>query len=273
LFQHASPITHHRIDLESATLHYVRTGTGSENLLLFHGFGQDHQSFDWLTPELTSRFTIYIFDLFFHGQSEWRDEAPLEKSFWAQLLNSFLQRHEIDRFSVAGFSLGARLALASFECCPARTDRLILLAPDGITLNFWYRIATGSSIMRGIFRSMIHKPGRFRAIAFALRELKLLDKRLLRFAESQMNTEARRERVYGSWVIFRRLRFDPHRLAQLISSQPVKVIFVLAESDQVIREQHIRRLTSLLPSATVHRLPGSHHQLMQRALSTPSLFD
>ncbi|HEY5824200.1 MAG TPA: hypothetical protein VIT44_07545, partial [Cyclobacteriaceae bacterium] len=64
---------------KNATLHYIKSGSGPKSLLLFHGFGQDHRSFDDLTIVLAGEYTLYSFDLFFHGESSWRnDEEPME---------------------------------------------------------------------------------------------------------------------------------------------------------------------------------------------------
>ena len=67
----------------------------------------------------------------------------MSKSFWKKLLGLFLEKENIEDFHVMGFSLGARLALTSFEMFPSKVKKLYLLAPDGIQDSIWFRIATG----------------------------------------------------------------------------------------------------------------------------------
>lgn len=258
---------HHQVfHFRECTVHYRTQGTGHHALLLFHGFGQDHRAFQSLASNIPEDYTLYFFDLFFHGESTWGyGEQPLTPSFWHELFAAFLEQHAIGRFSLAGFSIGARFALASFTCCPDRVDNLLLLAPDGIGNRFWYWLATYPWLTRKFFKSMILHPGRFRSVAFALREVGLLNKRLLRFAESQMNTAERRERVYYSWVVFRKLNWSARYLAARFREYQTRVIIGLGAQDVVIGPRQIRQLTHQLPSITVINIPGGHHQLIQHA--------
>jgi pimeloyl-ACP methyl ester carboxylesterase len=131
------------LNFHNSTLHFTILGNGPEHLLMFHGFGQDNNSFDSLSKLLSPLYTVYVFDLYFHGQSVWGDdEKALEKKRWKEIIQHFLLENKIENFCVAGYSLGGKFALATLEAFPEKTRAIILLAPDGIKTSFWYSIAT-----------------------------------------------------------------------------------------------------------------------------------
>src|SRR5690606_33757940 len=103
---------HHRRNL----LHYVKVGNGKHPLLVFHGFGQDHTMYVPLLKSLSSTYTLYIVDLFFHGKSEWNEgERPIEKKDWNAIVEVLLHEQRLDDFSLLGYSLGGKFALSILE--------------------------------------------------------------------------------------------------------------------------------------------------------------
>ncbi len=135
---------------KGAELNYGLYPGGPGILLAFHGFGQSQHYFSSLATSLEKNYTVYSFDLFYHGRSHWPDsEQPLSKEFWKEMITAFLQEQQIDRFSLVGFSLGGKFVLATLEALPERTDEILFIAPDGIRTSFWYSLATYPSWARG----------------------------------------------------------------------------------------------------------------------------
>lgn len=249
------------------SLAYHKTGTGKKALLLFHGFGQHHQAFDVLTASLGSHYTLFAFDLFFHGQSKWSEgEHPLEKSTWREIMMQFFQENNLERFSVLGFSMGGKFALATLELFPTRIENLILLAPDGIKTSFWYSLATYPLLLRKFFRSMILHPGRLHTLVSLLRTLRLVDKGVLRFAEHQMNTREKRERVYYSWVVFRHLHVDMKSIAILILEHSIALTLIVGKHDKIITEKNMRHLLRHLPQHACRVVDSGHNQIIEASI-------
>ncbi len=148
----------HTFTDQGSRLTYQRFGTGPRALLAFHGMGQRSTCFAPLDRVLRDEFTIYSFDLFYHGDSsclsgdEYTDGEVLTKARWQELIMTFLRQQGIDRFSVAGFSLGGRFALTTTELFAGRVDALWLFSPDGITISPWYWIAIHTQAGRWLFR-------------------------------------------------------------------------------------------------------------------------
>ena len=254
-----SGFVHHK----KSALHFTTIGTGPRNLLLFHGFGQDNNIYYSLAENLSSHFTIYVFDLYFHGKSDWGyGELALEKDHWKETILKFLEENGIQDFSVAGFSLGGKFALATVEAMPDRVHEIFLLAPDGIKTSFWYSMATYPLLLRKLFKSMIHHPEHFLSISKVLHKMGLVDKSLIKFAVYQMNSEEKRNRVYYSWVVFRHLRFDLSKLARIINHHKIFVTIVVGQYDRVIKATAMQRFVKKLDRCRFETPEAGHSGLI-----------
>lgn len=252
---------------KNSSLHYTIMGNGAKILLLFHGFGQDHKIFRTLTEPLTDIYTIYLFDLYFHGKSKWGyDELPLEKEHWYDTIQLFIDENAIEKFCLAGFSLGGKFVMATLESFPSKTEAVFLMAPDGIKTSFWYSLATYPVIFRKVFKSMIRHHGRFMAIVSGLKFLGLVDKGLIRFAEHQMNTEEKRSRVYYSWVVFRRLNFNMDHIATLVNKYKIPFTLITGKYDKVIRSENMEGLTKRLNNCRSIVVESGHNALIEASI-------
>jgi len=259
----------HFFEYQGTKLHFTKSGNGEKTLLAFHGFGQDNQAFKQLESKLQNHFTLFTFDIFFHGKSEWNKvEAPLEKLFWKNLLTEFLKHHKINRFNLLGFSMGGKFVLASLEAFPTKVDQVFLLAPDGIKTNIWYSLATYPLILRKFFKSMVMKPERFQSITATANKLGFIDKGVLRFAESQMNTEAKRQQVYLSWVVFRHLKFKTDAIAHHINSNNIRLTMVVGKHDKIITVKNMARLLKKVPNHILEILDTGHTSLISKWAET-----
>jgi pimeloyl-ACP methyl ester carboxylesterase len=251
------------IEYKGSTLFYRRSGEGANTLLLFHGFGQDHRAFAAWDESLSAAYTLYSFDIFFHGQSRWAlGDTPLEKEDWKSILEIFLKSNNIGRFSLCGFSMGGKFVLATLESFPEKVQDVFLLAPDGIKTSGWYSLATYPTAFRNLFRSMISRPKRFYAFARFVNRAGLIDKSILRFAESQMDTKEKRQRVYSSWVVFRRLTFDMTAVTGIINAHHIHVVMVVGKFDRIITTKNMNRLLRKLNSHELSILDTGHNGII-----------
>ncbi len=258
----------HQIQLKNAVLSYLKAGTGPKPILTFHGFGQDNTVFNPLVDELGDRFTFYSFDLFFHGQSKWLSgETPLSKTQWKEILEEFIKVNNLEKFALLGFSLGGKFALSALEAFPTRITSLILIAPDGIKTNFWYSLATYPIALRAIFKSLIHRPKRFDKIVKLAGFFRIIDKGVLRFVESQMNTSEKRSRVYYSWVVFRHLRFNVKSLASHVNQNQIELHLFMGKFDKIITTKNMDALLTKVPDHKLHILDAGHNNLISKSIS------
>lgn len=253
------------INYFNSKLSYTKTGTGKKIFLLFHGFGQDHRAFQSWGEVLKDEYTLYAFDLFFHGQSTWGSREAVEKKDWKEIIALFLSQENIAEFEVVGFSLGGKFALATLEAFPNQTKKIILLAPDGIKTSLWYSLATYPIAIRALFKSMILHPNRLYRITKILSRLRLVDKGLLRFAESQMDMEEKRKRVYFSWVYFRHLKFDLDLLAGLLNNKQIPLTLIVGKHDKVIQAKNMDEFVQKIKSKRFEIIDAGHNDLIAKS--------
>jgi pimeloyl-ACP methyl ester carboxylesterase len=222
-------------------LHYHLFGKGKKVMLAFHGYAQEGSYYDAIAKVLKQDYTIFAFDLFFHGKSELhRTDMPLTKERLAHIMNHFLEKNQIGRFDLMAFSMGGKFALAMIETFAPRVERVFLIAPDGIRTNFWYNVATYPGWLQGMFKRTVLRPAPFFRLVRTLDRYKIVDKGLLRFANFHMGTTNKRLKVYRSWVGFRELSFDIRKIVRVLNEQEITVTFFLGEFDQVIPHHRLK---------------------------------
>jgi pimeloyl-ACP methyl ester carboxylesterase len=252
-------------------LSFIKYGSGPVVWLAFHGIGQDGTCFAPFGERLAHTHTIFSVNLPFHGPADPASNVPdqwpanITKTDWQRLIANFLAQHHIERFSVAGFSMGGRFALITADAFADRMDELCLLAPDGITEDFWFRLATNTAPGRVVLRFFIDHVRWFQRIGQVLVALKLLSPSLLRFAEATMQTPAQRQQIYRAWTGFRSLRVDVPALAQRLTEQPVQTYLILAQFDAVLPRAYTLPLEQAMPQCQVRILPTGHASLVRRA--------
>ena len=170
----------------------------------------------------------------------------------------------ITRFTILGYSLGSKLALASIEKFPSYIERAILIAPDGIRTNFWYGLATYPHLLRKYFKSIIIKPASFFKIMTAMNRLRLIDKGVLKFAASQMNTVRKRRKVYYTWVIFRRMTFDLKKIASIINEHEIAVQMYMGTHDKIITPARTSAFLKALKNKELKLLNTGHNSILKK---------
>lgn len=252
------------------SLYYRKTGNGDTIVLWFHGFGQNHQAFDKIIEPHSQQFTHYTFDLFFHGNSVWVGDAAIEKQHWRELIQLFLNQTGVGQFSIVGFSIGCRFAVTLAEQFQDRIHNLIMLAPDGIQFRFWYSFATYPYLCRKLFRHIVTKPAFWNRLLSFLEATRLIDRKLLRFAQRQMDTQLKREQVYYSWVNFRYLKSNGTALALLADAHKIAITLIAGTRDKVVPARLVQKLKNQKPELYYHSLNANHNELI--AMSSVHIF-
>ncbi|MEJ7893661.1 MAG: 2-succinyl-6-hydroxy-2,4-cyclohexadiene-1-carboxylate synthase [Solirubrobacteraceae bacterium] len=97
------------------------------HLVLLHGFTQTGRSWAPLVAELGERYRCFAPDLPGHGDAAERRPASFDA------VAAYVAAVKAERFTLCGYSMGGRLALATALRIPARIERLVLIgASPGI---------------------------------------------------------------------------------------------------------------------------------------------
>jgi pimeloyl-ACP methyl ester carboxylesterase len=118
-------------DHPSGKIHCLQFGTGPELLIALHGFSDRARMFAVLEPALSARYTVVAIDWPFHGQTEWSPRT-FSKQDLLGIIQMVVAAHGATRFSLMGFSFGARLAQALLPDIYPQLNKLYLLSPDGV---------------------------------------------------------------------------------------------------------------------------------------------
>ncbi len=249
-------------------LAYRRFGSGSEVWIFFHGFGQCHQdmlSFDKLR---TSKQSYLFVDLIYHGQSSWNtSEKDLKKEEWKAILLSLLQKESIDTFHLVGYSMGGKFALLSYELLPERISSLSLLAPDGIKTGLWYSMSNYPSGIHPLFKQVVFRPKRFFTLVDGLKTAGLLQKSLVKFVKTQLETRSKRAQAYLVWKVLGGLHLQLGTIIHQLRQHPIPVTLVLGEFDRMVSPKNLERFSAKVPQLKLLQLPVGHGQLIEATVS------
>ena len=249
-------------------LHYHKLGCGPKTLLAFHGIAQDGLScfkpFEAILGEL---YTIYAFDLFFHGNSVNASQTVITKDIWKDIVFDFLSTNSIHQCDVAGFSMGGRFALATLEAFPDQIENVFLIAPDGVSEHPLYSFATRFAPARGIFKWSMRHPDLFFNVADLLKKTGLIHGSLHRFVMQVLNTPEKRATIYNAWVNFRELRFDIPHLNRLALQKNIRIYLIVGQFDKLLKPDKVQKLTTLLPESQYVILKSGHTKLVEQAAS------
>jgi len=252
-------------------LHYYKLGQGPVILLAFHGIGQDGVTcFKPFADNLGNRYTIYAFDLYFHGKSiegsaiNFFKNEIITKEIWIQVIQEFLRKQNISRFDIAGFSMGGRFALATLEAFSNQIDRAFLIAPDGISEHPLYTLASRFKPTRKLFGWFMQNPDSFFKVANVFQKAGFIHSSLYRFTQNVLNTPEKRQSIYNSWIAFRKLRFDISELYKKIQADHVNLYLFVGKYDKLLKVSAVKQLADLLPPDRFIILQSGHSQLVEK---------
>lgn len=234
-----------QLNHKNSRISYCRFGSGPRIAVCFHGYGEEAGGFAFLEKYAGNQYTFYAIDLPFHGQTLWKNgmdfthtdlqqiihEMLLENN--KQLLPDYLQNRNFT-FTLIGFSLGGRIALSLYQAWPETIEKLILLAPDGLKVNFWYWLATRTWPGKKLFAFTMKYPGWFFGFLQLMNKLGFVNASVFRFVNYYIGDKPARLRLYQRWISLRRLKPNPSRIKTCIRQNKTQVRLVYGKHDRII---------------------------------------
>lgn len=127
-------------------------------LLLIHGIGDNSSTWNEVIPHLAKNFTVIAPDLLGHGRSD-KPRADYSIAAYANGMRDLLTVLNIERATVIGHSLGGGVALQFAYQFPQMVERLVVVAPGGVTKDVNPALRFASVPVAGAALSLLQVPG------------------------------------------------------------------------------------------------------------------
>lgn len=252
------------IPYKNSSIHYTTYGYGQKLLLCFHGFGETAESFAVFEKPLAERYTIIAIDLPLHGQTSWNGELLFTVEDLITIIESIPIINKRN-FSVMGFSMGGRVCLQLYQQIPERIEKLILIAPDGLKMNIWYRMATQTSWGNQLLKMAMKKPFGFFAFTRALKKASLVNMGVYNYIHIHLKNENMRMRLYTIWTTMRKMKPSITVIQSLIQQYHTPVVLIYGQHDKVIRFITGKKFKKKIESfCSLHVLPTGHRLLHEK---------
>jgi pimeloyl-ACP methyl ester carboxylesterase len=116
------------IAIGGANFYYEEYGKG-DTILLLHGNSESIRSFDKQIPELSKQFHIIAMDSRGQGRST-KDEKKMSYELMAEDVNSFLEKLDVKRVNILGWSDGGNIGLILAMKHPEKVTRLAVMGAN-----------------------------------------------------------------------------------------------------------------------------------------------
>jgi pimeloyl-ACP methyl ester carboxylesterase len=225
---------------KNLTISYYRFGSGPKPVLCFHGFGEEASTFAFLAKYAGNQFTFYSIDLPFHGKTKWKDGLVFTHSDLKQIVEKIVGESNFKfqtsnfKLTLIGFSLGGRIALSLYQAIPEKIEKIILLAPDGLKVNFWYWLATQTGPGNKFFAFTMRKPEWFFGFLRLLNKLKLVNTSIFKFINYYIGDAEVRRLLYTRWTTLRKLKPDISQIKNHINKNKTPVRLLYGKHDRII---------------------------------------
>nr|WP_216652626.1 alpha/beta fold hydrolase [Nocardioides sp. zg-1308] len=243
---------------------YVRAGSGPVVLLL-HGLGCDHTTWDPVIGQLSRTHTVIAPDLLGHGSSD-KPRADYSVGGYANGMRDLLTVLGVDTATVVGHSLGGGVAMQFAYQYPERTERLVLVASGGLGPEVSPAIRAVTTPGFQEVMGLLTLPGLRHVTTTALRVLSRTGVPELRdlgevaaiydsFKDPQ--TRAAIRHVVRAVVDWKGQVITMADRAYLTEAMPMCVIW--GADDQVIPVAHAQNAGELAPTARIEVVPNAGH--------------
>ena len=202
--------------------HYFTEKGKGEPLILLHGNGENSEYFRGQIDVFSKQYHVYAVDTKGHGKTP-RGEKPFTIRQFADDLLCFMDKQQIERAHLLGFSDGGNIAMVFAIHYPDRVNRLILnganLNPNGVRRSIQIPIEIGYKFAK-------------------------------RFAEKSDSARLNAE-MLGLMVN------DPNVEPEKLAGIKAKTL-VIAGTKDMIKEEHTRLIASSIPNSKLVFLKGNH---------------
>jgi pimeloyl-ACP methyl ester carboxylesterase len=227
-----------QLSYKASSINYLQFGSGPNTVVCFHGYGEEAASFSFLETYGGDEFTFYAIDLPFHGKTVWKDGADFSSDDLQFIVEEIVTGSKVhdakQSFQLMGYSLGGRVCLSLYEKIPAQVQRIVLLAPDGLKMNFWYWLATQNVVGNRLFAFTMKHPKWFFIFLKGFYKLKLANASIFKFVNYYIANPEVRRLLYERWTGLRKLRPHLQKIKTIVRKYKTPIRLVYGKHDRII---------------------------------------
>lgn len=231
-------VQHRFLAYKNSTINYYRIGNGPEPVICFHGYGETGEGFSFLEKTAGDTHTFLAIDLPLHGRTIWNEGLNFSNKDLVDIINLLLAENnyqsQTTNYKLIGFSLGGRIALSLYELQPQQFSKVVLLAPDGLKVNFWYWLSTQTWIGNRFFAFTMKYPGWFFGFLQLLNKLKLVNASIFKFINFYIGDKTARENLYNRWTALRKIKPSLSSIKEAIKKNGSLFRLVYGRHDRII---------------------------------------
>lgn len=236
---------------------YRQFGEGKELLIAIHGFSDRASLFDVLKEGLGKKYTVYAFDLPYHGQTEWEKEDFGQEDVLS-MIRLILKKENKERFALMGYSMGGRIIQVLLPEIINQVIHLYLIAPDGIDTKWMFNVNQFPIFVRHYLHSALSRPERFFRLLHWFYDKKIITKFIHDFAYNHLKTPERRHRLFCTWNAIHHFKTHPKKFKQLLQKHQLPTTLYYGRRDEVIQASSGVWLSEGLTHVSLHLLDEGH---------------
>ncbi len=253
------------LDVAGVRLHVRDTGPRAAPAVIFlHGFGASLHTWEDWARDLERDHRIIRYDLPGFGLTGADPSGDYTDARSIAVLLALMDRLGVARASIVGNSMGGRIAWTFAALHPERTDKLVLVSPDGFeSLGRKYGVAPKVPLM-------------MRALPYVLPSFMLRATLAPAYGHAEVMTDALFTR-YRDMMLAPGVRSAiVQRMGQQVLADPVPLLkrieaptlLMWGEKDRMIPVANATDYLRALPNATLAALPGIGHIPQEEAPGT-----
>lgn len=247
-----------QLSFEEADIGLQTKGDGPQVLVCLHGYLQDRHLFEPLFENVPSGWRIILVDLPCFGESVWKSNTPMTQDFIQKFWQSIQARFKGDVWHLLGFSMGGKISMAIQTLENPQTQKVILIAPDGIRSNPWHRFAAETLPGKWVLKLIFRRPVPFLKLADIIYRKRWIDRMRHRVFMANFASLKNRQwfseylRIYGG------IRLDIKNLAKNPYSRLTRWYVIWGRHDEVLSPKNVKRFRRYFPGTRIDIIEGKH---------------
>ncbi len=243
-----------------------RIGRGKKVVICMHGFGDHAGIYKRFARLWGAEYTIYAFDLPFHGKTEWE----LHEYGPDQLAEAISGIPDPDHtgFVIIAYSYSGRLIPQIITRLSANLCGVCLVAPDGFYTHRWLDIDRVPVIFRKFSGLLMSVPVLPQLAIHGAHKTRMISRVLRDFCLHNLKDKVRRQRLIQTWISVKNFPVKQAAFYDYLNRQQIPILLVLGKDDQVIRPGMAAGFIVEVPHAELLLMDQGHRLINETLYST-----